>query len=73
MNCIMENTSVVPSSNFVDFIHRASRICLGQSAKALVWRWRQICPLKIDIFTNSQCTEFNNRGIYVQVGYQGMF
>ena len=53
MNCIMENTSVVPSSNFVDFIHRASRICLGQSAKALVWRWRQICPLKIDIFTLS--------------------
>ena len=53
MNCIMENTSVVPSLNFVDFIHRASRICLGQSAKALVWRWRQICPLKIDIFTLS--------------------
>ena len=47
MNCILENTSVLPSSNFVDFIHRASRICLGQSAKALVWRWRQICPLKI--------------------------
>ena len=53
MNCIIENTSVVPSSNFVDFIHRASRICLGQSAKALVWRWRQICPLKVDIFTLS--------------------
>ena len=32
MNCIVENTSVVPSSNFVDFIHRASRICLGQSS-----------------------------------------
>ena len=24
MNCILENTSVLPSSNFVDFIHRAS-------------------------------------------------
>ena len=53
MNCILENTSVVPSLNFVDFIHRASRICLGQSAKALVWRWRQTCPLKINIFTLS--------------------
>ena len=53
MNCILENTSVLPSSNFVDFIHRASRICLGQSAKALVWRWRQISPLKINIFTLS--------------------
>ena len=43
----------MPSSDFVDFIYRASRIRLGQSAKALVWRWRQICPLKIDIFTLS--------------------
>ena len=41
----------MPSSNFVDFIHCASRTCLGQNVKALVWRWRQICPLKIDIFT----------------------
>ena len=46
-----ENTSVLPSSDFVDFIHRASRICLGQNVKALVWRWRLICPLKINIFT----------------------
>ena len=41
----------MPYSNFVDFIHCTSRICLGQNVKALVWRWRQICPLKIDIFT----------------------
>ena len=43
----------MPPSDFVDFIRKASRICLGQSAKALVWRWRQICPLKINIFTPS--------------------
>ena len=30
------NASVVPSSNFVDFIYCASRICLGQNVKALV-------------------------------------
>ena len=41
----------MPSSNFLDFIHCASRICLGPNAKALVSRWRQICPLKINIFT----------------------
>ena len=41
----------MPSSNFVDFIHCASRICLGQSVRALVSRWRQICPLRINIFT----------------------
>ena len=51
INCILENTSVVPPSNFVDFVQCASRICLGQNAKALVSRWRQICPLKINIFT----------------------
>ena len=45
------NASVVPSSNFVDFIHCTSRICLCQNVKALVWRWRQICHLKINIFT----------------------
>ena len=64
MNCIMENTSVVPSSNFVDFIQRASRICLGQSAKALVWRWRQICPLKIDIFTLSAPNSTNEVSMF---------
>ena len=64
MNCIIENTSVVPSSNFVDFIHRASRICLGQSAKALVWRWRQICPLKIDIFTLSAPNSTNEVSMF---------
>ena len=41
----------MPSSNFVDFIHCASRICLGQNVKAVVWRWRQICPFKTNIFT----------------------
>ena len=39
------------SSNFVDFTHCASRICLGQNVNSLVWRWRQICPLKTNIFT----------------------
>ena len=51
INCILENTSVVPSSDFVDNVHCASRSCLGPNAKALVWRWRQICPLTIHIFT----------------------
>ena len=41
----------MPSSTFVDFIHCASRICLGQNVKALLWRWREICPLKSNIFT----------------------
>ena len=41
----------MPSSNFVDFIHCASRFFLGKNAKALVSRWKQICPLKINIFT----------------------
>ena len=50
MGCIFLNASVVPSSNFVDFIHSASRICLGQNVKDLVWR-KQICPLKTNIFT----------------------
>ena len=30
INCILLKTSVVPSSDFVDFIHCASKICLGQ-------------------------------------------
>ena len=51
MGRIFLNASVVPSSSFVDFIHCTSRICLGQNVKALVWRWRQICPLKTNIFT----------------------
>ena len=76
MNCIMENTSVVPSSNFVDFIHRASRICLGQSAKALVWRWRQICPLKIDIFTLSAPNSTNEVSMFklaIEVCFENHF
>ena len=51
MGCIFLNTSVVLSSNFADFIHCTSRICLGQNVKALVSRWRQICPFKINILT----------------------
>ena len=76
MNCIMENTSVVPSSNFVDFIHRASRICLGQSAKALVWRWRQICPLNIDIFTLSAPNSTNEVSMFklaIEVCFENHF
>ena len=41
----------MPSSNFVEFIHCASIVYLGQNAKALVSKWKQICPLKINIFT----------------------
>ena len=73
---MMENTSVVPSSNFVDFIHRASRICLGQSAKALVWRWRQICPLKIDIFTLSAPISTNEVSMFklaIEVCFENHF
>ena len=51
VGCISLNASVMPSSNFVDFIHCVSRICLGQNVKALVWRRKQICPLKPNIFT----------------------
>ena len=54
----------MPSSDFVDFIYKASRICLGQSAKALVWRWRQICPLKIDIFTLSAPNSTNEVSMF---------
>ena len=41
----------MPSSNFVEFIQSASGICLGPNVKSLVSRWKQICPLKINIFT----------------------
>ena len=51
ISCILQNTSVMPSSKLVDFIPCASRICLGQNVKALVWSWRQICPLKNNFFT----------------------
>ena len=54
----------MPSSDFVDFIYKASRICLGQSAKALVWRWRQICPLKIDIFALSAPNSTNEVSMF---------
>ena len=60
------------SSNFGDFVHCASRICLGQDVKALVWRWRQICRLKIN-YLHPKCTDIKKRGIYFQVGYRGMF
>ena len=76
MNCILENTSVLPSSNFVDFIHRASRICLGQSAKDLVWRWRQIYPLKINIFTLSAPMSTNEVSMFklaIEVCFENHF
>ena len=76
MNCILENTSVLPSSNFIDFIHRASRICLGQSAKALVWRWRQISPLKINIFTLSAPISTNEVSMFklaIEVCFENHF
>ena len=76
MNCILENTSVLPSSNFVDFIHRASRMCLGQSAKALVWRWRQISPLKINIFTLSAPISTNEVSMFklaIEVCFENHF
>ena len=65
MNCVWENTSVLPSSNFVEFIHCDSRICLGQNVKALVSRWKQ--------YLHSQRTDINKRGMYLQVSYRGMF
>ena len=66
----------MPSSDFVDFIHRASRIPLGQSAKALVWRWRQICPLKIDIFTLSAPNSTNEVSMFklaIEVCFENHF
>ena len=66
----------MPTSNFVDFIHRASRIPLGQSAKALVWRWRQICPLKIDIFTLSAPNSTNEVSMFklaIEVCFENHF
>ncbi len=64
INCILENTSVVPSSNFVDNIHCASRICLAANAKALVSRWRQICPLKINICTLNEPISTNEVSMF---------
>ena len=66
----------MPSSDFVDFIHRALRIPLGQSAKALVWRWRQICPLKIDIFTLSAPNSTNDVSMFklaIEVCFENHF
>ena len=54
----------MPSSNFVDNIHCASRICLGPNAKALVSRWRQICPLKINIFTLNEPISTNEVSMF---------
>ena len=64
MGCMFLNASVGPSSNFVDFIHCASRISLGQHVKALVWRWRQICPLKINFFTLNTPTSTNEESMF---------
>ena len=66
----------MPSLNFVDFIHRASRICLGQSTKALVWRWTQICPLKINIFTLSAASSTNEVSMFklaIEVCFENNF
>ena len=66
----------MPSSDFVNFIHRASRIPLGQSAKALVWRWRQISPLKIDIFTLSAPNSTNEVSMFklaIEVCFENHF
>ena len=66
----------MPSLDFVDFIYRASRIRLGQSAKALVWRWRQICPLKIDIFTLSALNSTNKVSMFklaIEVCFENHF
>ena len=64
INCILEKISIVPSSSFVDFIQSASRICLGQNFKSLVWRGRQICPLKINIFTLKALISTNEVSIF---------
>ena len=66
----------MPSSDFVDFIHRASRICLGQSTKALVWRWTQIYPLTINIFTLSAASSTNEVSIFklaIEVCFENHF
>ena len=66
----------MPSSNFVDFIHCASRICLGQNAKALVSMWKQICPLKINIFTLNAPISTNKVSIFklaIEVCFENYF
>ena len=66
----------MPSADFVDFIYRASRIRLGQSAKSLVWRWRQICPLKINIFTLSAPNSTNEVSMFklaIEVCFENHF
>ena len=66
----------MPPSDFVDFFHPASRICLGQSAKALVWRWRQICPLKMNIFTPSAPISTNEVSMFklaIEVCFENHF
>ena len=76
MGCIFSSASVVPSSNFVDFIHCASRICLGQNIKALVWKWRQICPLKAKIFTLNAPISTNEVSMFklaVEVRFENHF
>ena len=66
----------MPSSNFVDFIQSASRICLGQNVKFLVWRWRQICPLKINIFTLNALISTNKVSMFklaIEVCFENYF
>ena len=63
MACILHKPFVVPSLvspcalNFVDFIHYASRISLGQNVKVLIYRWRQIRPFKIFTLSASLSTK----------------
>ena len=66
----------MPPSNFVDLIQSASRICLGQIVKSQVWRWRQICPLKINIFTLNALISTNKVSMFklaVEVCFQNYF
>ena len=66
----------MPSSNFVDFIHCPSRICLGQNAKALVSRWKQICPLKINILTLNSLISTNKVSMFklgIEVCFESYF
>ena len=79
-NTNYKNNSVqyttVPSSNFVDFIHCASRICLGQNVKDLVWRRRQICPLKTNIFTLNALISTNEVSMFnlaIEVCFENHF
>ena len=66
----------MPSSNFVEFIQSASRICLGPNVKSLVSRWKQICPLKINIFTLNALISTNKVSMFklaIEVCFENYF